>query len=141
MIDKADFYHGAALVRVIEDIRCESIARREQGYLVNGRTAVCVKYSTKAHSAWRFTLTVDDVRCCESAAAEGRQCVVAFVCGGDGVCGVPWDQVSRLIGAKPGGWIASKRAFKGCYSISGPNGGLERKVARNQWPGILFSED
>ena len=141
MIDKADFYHGAALVRVIEDARCESIARRELGYLVNGRAAVCVKYSTKARSPWQFTLTADEVDNCGSAAAEGRQCVVAFVCGGDGICAVPWHEVNGLIAGKAGAGISAKRAFNGCYSLTGPNGPLKRKVARNQWPGILFSED
>lgn len=141
MIDKADFYHGAALVRVIEDARCERIARHEQGYLVNGCAVVCIKYSTKARSPWQFTLTADDVENCGNAAAEGRQCVVAFVCGGDGICAVPWHEVDDLIAAKPGSGIAAKRAFNGCYSVSGPSGTLKRKVARNQWPGILFPED
>lgn len=140
MIDKADFYHGAALVRVIEDTRCESIAKREPGYLVNGRIAVCIKYTSKTHSPWRFTLTADDIRSCAAAAAELTRCVVAFVCGGDGVCAVSWEQLSELVGPAPA-WVVSRRAFKGCYSVSAANGTLERKVARRQWPGILFCEE
>lgn len=140
MIDKADFYHGAALVRVVEDTRCQSIAQRPSGYLVNGHAAVCLKYTTKTHSPWRFTLTVDDVRSCESAIADQLLCVVVLVCGGDGICVVPWNQLSKLVGLAPA-WITSKRSFKGSYAVSAANGTLPRRVARNQWPAILFPED
>jgi hypothetical protein len=137
MIDKADFYHGAALIRIIEDGRCENVTSHASGYLVNGRVAVCVKYTTKTGSPWRFTLTADEISACEHAVREVGRCVVAFVCGGDGICAVPWQQISGLIGEAPA-WIASRRAFNGCYAVSAANGTLARKIARNQWPDVVF---
>jgi|SRR2546427_6020469 len=137
MIEKSEFYHGAAIVRVIEDSRCRSISKCEYGYLVNSAGLACVKYSTKAHSPWHFTVSADDMSRLENAAGLFEKCVVGFVCGGDGVCPVPWQLVKQLLGTAPG-WITAKRKFNGCYSVSGPLGTLQRKVALNQWPGILF---
>jgi hypothetical protein len=140
MIEKLEFYHGAAIVRVIEDPRCRSIGKSEYGYLVNGDRLVYLKYSTKAHSPWRFTITVDDVTRLDEAIGIFGKCVVGFVCGGDGVCPVRWKVLKRLIGAAST-WIAAKRSFNGCYSVSGPEGKLKRKVALNQWPAILFEDE
>lgn len=52
MIEKLEFYHGAALVRLIEDARCEAITKHECGYLVNHSRIIMIKYSTKGHSPW-----------------------------------------------------------------------------------------
>jgi hypothetical protein len=61
MIEKLEFYHGAALVRLIEDPRCTRIAKHACGYLVNQNRIVAIKYSTKAHSPWGFTFSQDDL--------------------------------------------------------------------------------
>lgn len=137
MMERAEFYHGAAIVRVIEDSRCQSISRCEYGYLVNADKLVCIKYSTKAHSPWRFTVTRDDIVRLEKAVGLFEKCIIGFVCGGDGVCAVRWEFVRQLLGTVPG-WIAAKRKFNTCYSLTGPFGTLERKVAINGWPEILF---
>jgi hypothetical protein len=139
MIEKLEFYHGAAIVRVIEDPRCQSIGKSEYGYLVNGKRLVYLKYSTKAHSPWRFTVTVDDIARLDEAIGVFGKCVVGLVCGGDGVCPVRWKVLKAVLGTAPG-WIAAKRSFNGCYSVSGPEGKLKRKVALNQWPAIVFED-
>jgi len=137
MIDKSEFYHGAALIRAIEDYRCQSIRRHDFGYVVNDSCLVHVKYTTKAHSPWRFTISADDEARLRGAAGGFDQCVIAFVCGGDGVCAVPWADLQSVLTTPPT-WIAAKRAFSACYSVSGPGGTLKRKVALNRWPEILF---
>ena len=61
MIEKLEFYHGAALVRVIEDARCESIARHAYGYRVNNSRILAIKDSTRAHSPWGFTFSKNEI--------------------------------------------------------------------------------
>jgi hypothetical protein len=137
MIEKLEFYHGAALLRLIQDSRCETIGKHGCGYRVNQQRFVSIKYSTKTHSPWSFTFSEDDIiRLC---AAEGEfgGCVIAFVCGGDGVCALSWKSVVDLLKNAPGG-IAAKRGFAGCYAVSGPAGPLKGKIAMNRWPGIIF---
>ncbi len=85
MIEKLEFYHGAALVRLVEDRRCVSIAKSELGYIVNEDCMVFVKYTTKANSPWRFTISRDDLTDFDLAHHRFRRCFLALVCGGDGI--------------------------------------------------------
>jgi hypothetical protein len=137
MIEKLEFYHGAALVRLIEDPRCETITKHECGYLVNESRIVMIKYSTKGHSPWGFTFSTDDITRIERAEAESHGAVVALVCGGDGICALLWMDLENLLSNAPGR-IGAKRGFAGCYAVSGPVGKMKRKVAMNRWPAIVF---
>jgi hypothetical protein len=139
MIDRLEFYHGAAIIKVIEDSRCQSIGKSQWGYVVNNDKLAFIKYSTKAHSPWRFTMTPDDLRRLALGAAQFQKCVIGFVCGGDGVCPVEWSALKELISTAPS-WVSTTRRFNGWYSLAGQRGTLERKVALNEWPAILFEE-
>jgi len=116
------------------------VAKRDEAYVANGDRTVFFKYTVKGHSPWRFTVSADDIDRFNEAAGEFRTCVIALVCGGDGICATSWGATKQLLDGAPG-WLAAKRKFGGCYSVSGPRGDLERKVALNQWPGILFDEE
>ena len=139
MIDKLEFYHGAAIVRIVEDARCRTIRKHDSGYIVNDDRLLILKYTTKAQSPWRFTVSLEDQARISEAAGHFVLCVLGLVCGGDGVCGIRWDQLNILLG-EGAGWLAAKRVFNGCYAVTGSRGSLEKKVALNQWPGILFQE-
>ena len=140
MIEKLEFYHGAALVRVIEDPRCESIAKHACGYCVNNDRILAIKYSTKAHSPWGFTFSGDDISRFNAAKAEFGECLLALVCGGDGICALSWALTATLLADSPGR-VAAKRGFAGCYAVSGPAGELKGKVAMNRWPAIVFERE
>jgi hypothetical protein len=140
MIEKLEFYHGAALVRLVEDGRCKSVGKNECGYLVNGDRSVLVKYTTKTRSPWRFTVSEDDIARFDLAARQFVICVIVLVCGGDGVCSVTWKAAREVLGDSPG-WLAAKRSFNGCYAVSGPAGALKKKIPLNQWPGIVFGQE
>ena len=139
MIEKLEFYHGAALVRVIEDQRCEAIAKHEYGYCVNKDRILAIKYTTKTRSPWGFTFSTDDIARFAAAYKEFGECLIALVCGGDGICAFSWSIASALLGNSPGR-IAARRGFAGCYALSGPDGELRGKIAMNQWPSIVFGE-
>jgi len=139
MIEKLEFYHGAAIVRIVEDPRCLSIQKHETGYVINGNRLLVLKYTTKAHSPWRFTVSVEDQARIAQAARSFNVCVLGLVCGGDGVCAIRWERLNTLLG-DGAGWLATRRVFSGCYAVSGSRGNLDKKVALNQWPGILFEE-
>jgi hypothetical protein len=140
MIEKLEFYHGAALVRVIEDPRCETIAKHTCGYRVNNGRILAIKYSTRAHSPWGFTFSGDDISRFNAAKAEFGDCLIALVCGGDGICALSWSLVATLLANSPGR-IAAKRGFAGCYAVSGPAGALKGKIAMNRWPAIVFEKE
>ena len=137
MIEKLEFYHGAALVRVVEDPRCASIAKHAFGYRVNNNRILGIKYSTRARSPWGFTFSGDDISRFNAAKREFGECLIALVCGGDGICALSWSIAANLLADSPGR-VAAKRGFAGCYSVSGPAGELSGKVAMNRWPAIVF---
>lgn len=137
MIDKRDFYHGVAVLRVVEDPRCISIIKDTFGYAVNGEIFFAVKYSTKDKSPWQFSITEDEFRGIQSLPSE--RTLIVFVCGGDGMCGIPWDQAKNLMGNRPG-WISVRRSFGGWYGLKGTEGSLDYKIPTKNWPSILFEE-
>jgi hypothetical protein len=140
MIDRLDYYHGAAILRLIEDPRCQRISKAEYGYLVNDDMVVYLKYSTKGHSPWHFTITADDMSRLARAVVARNRCVVGLVCGGDGVCAAPRASINQLITTTPA-WVTAKRTFNGSYGLSGPEGKLKHKIAVNQWPSVVFEDN
>lgn len=141
MIDKADFYHGAALAQALDDARCLEVAKCLPGYLVNNVVLAMIKYTTKTHSPWQFTFSAEDVSRLQHCPDGVDRVVLALVCGGDGICAFSAESACALLNGVAA-WIAVKRKFRGRYGVSGPTGKMEKKVAVRRWPEILFlSED
>jgi hypothetical protein len=137
MIEKQEFYHGAAVLRIINDPRTSSLRPHLGGYLVNEGIFALVKFSTKATTPWRFTFTRAEIATITSE-ANARFVTIAFVCGGDGICAVRWPELESLIDDRL--WISCSRPFKKRYSVSGPLGDLAGRVPHHRWPGALFAE-
>lgn len=137
MIDKQEFYWGAAIVRLLEHPQFSAIRKHEYGYVVNSSAFVFLKYSTKARSPWGFSFTADELPRLVSLASQYERIVLGLICGGDGICAVDWKRLNPLLGDKPG-WISVRRNFNERYGVSGPAGGLDRKVPLQSWPLLLF---
>src|SRR6267154_6818760 len=95
MIDKRDFYHGVAALRVIEDPRCQSIIRDTFGYAVNGDKFFVVKYASKSRSPWTFSITKDEFSQLQKLSCD---VAVVFVCAADVICAVPWKVIFEFLG-------------------------------------------
>jgi hypothetical protein len=139
MIDKREFYHGVALIRLLEDARCQRVQKRDFGYDVNGKTFIFLKYSTKSRSPWRFSFSRDETERLNSRAGSFRKIVIVLVCGGDGICAITWREAAELLG-NDAGWISARRNFNEQYGVAGPRGKLEGKVPLGQWPSIVFED-
>lgn len=137
MIDKREFYHGAALVRLLEHPSCESVKRWRNVYVVNGETVVMIKYTTKHRSPWRFTFSQDDVRFIGSMLSSRRRLIVAFVNGGDGITALTTEEVHTVLGDDPG-WISMARKFHEQYAAAGSHGTLAQKCSVSRWPIVAF---
>jgi hypothetical protein len=138
MIDKTDYYHGAALVHLLNDDRCLSLLKRESlGYVVNADIFVLLKYTSKARTPWSFTFDLEDIERCYRMAEEYKKVVLGLICGGDGVCALSWEKGSDLLGNNAGR-IAVARKHNHSYSVWGTAGELKRKVSVSSWPRVLF---
>ena len=85
MIEKQDFYHGAVLIRLLDDRRCKTISRTEIGYLINNHHHLYPKYTTKSRSPWSFTFKFAELEKLEQLTDD---VIVALVCAGDGICSI-----------------------------------------------------
>src|SRR3990172_9307766 len=102
MLDKSEYYHGAAIVRLLEDERSQAVRiRKPRGYIVNNDVFVLLKYTTKGRSPWGFTFDQEDVERCFKMATEYRKVVLGLICGGDGVCAIDWSEARNLLDGKP----------------------------------------
>lgn len=140
MLDKQDFYHGVAIIHILDDPRYLGLRKFKHGYVVNESTYLFLKYSTKSRSPWRFTFSHPDISHLGEMAISWKNTIIALVCGGDGVCGIPWNIVSGILGSEAG-WLAVRRGFNESYALSGPNGEARHKIKLLQWPGVLFLQD
>ncbi len=137
MIAKWEFYHGAVMIRLLEDKRCQTVRKDELGYIVNDRVFVFVKYTTKTRSPWRFTFGQSEIQQLDCRATSFRNIIIVLVCGGDGICAVSWCNAYRLLGNKAG-WLSARRKFNEQYAVAGQAGQLHGKVSLSEWPLIVF---
>jgi hypothetical protein len=137
MLEKQEFYWGAAIVHLLEDPRCVGVAKRENGYVVNATRFIVLKYSTKSRTPWRFSFGADEIKRLVEASSRYESLVIGLVCGGDGVCAITWKQAAEILGKEPG-WISVRRNFHERYAVTGSAGELPGKVPLRDWPALLF---
>jgi len=136
MIDKLQFYHGAAIISLLENENLSAKKRGSLGYVVNDRVFVFLKYTTKARSPWRFSFDQEDVDRCLKMALEYKVVILGLVCGGDGICALSWEETQYLLNTKPG-WISVKRKHNKSYGVAGSVSELKRKVSVRRWRSII----
>lgn len=138
MLDKTEYYHGAAIVRLMEDARCKCVRKLDHlGYLINEDVFAFLKYTTKSRTPWGFTFDKEDVERCIKMAQQYKKVVIALVCGSDGVCALDWNEAHRLLDSKAGR-IAMERKHNESYAVWGTEGELKGKIPVNRWPTIVF---
>lgn len=139
MINRQEFYHGVAIIRLLEDERCRRIRKHDFGYVVNDEVFLFPKYSTKSRSPWRFGFSDDEVKRLNFMASQYRKIIVPLICGGDGICAITWRDASDILGNNVG-WISARRNFNEQYGVTGLAGKLRGKVSLNEWPVIAFND-
>lgn len=139
MLSKFGYYHGAAIIRLLEDERCRSVRRQEFGYVVNEKTFVFFKYKTKTRSPWGFNFDQEDIDYCLKIAGEYERFVLGLICGGDGICALDWEEAKTLLGGKAGS-ITADRKHRHQYSVWGSVEELKNKISVNRWPNLLFEQ-
>lgn len=138
MLDKSEYYHGAAIVRLMDDERCGGVRKKGfLGFVVNEKVFVFLKYTTKGRSPWGFTFDQEDIDRCLKMGTEYSRVVLGLICGGDGVCALTWGEANDLLGGKPGR-IAAGRKHNHSYSVWGTAGELKRKIPVGRWPSLTF---
>lgn len=137
MIDKQEFYHGAAIICLLEDERCQKVQKHSLGYTVNDETFIFLKYATKSRSPWRFSFSRSEIESLNTISNSFKKIILVLICGGDGICSILWQEASELLG-NDAGWISAKRDFNKQYGVAGSQRRLKGKVSLREWPSIVF---
>jgi hypothetical protein len=136
-IKKQEFYEGAALHLLLRNGEIRSVQYVSPFFLLDDRLLVYFKYSTKGRSPWGFTFMPEEQALLEQRAANS-ELAIALICGSDGVAAVRHSLFASVANQKTtANHIACHRLHGKHYSISGPNGTLDNKVAPSTWQKIL----
>ena len=139
MIDKQEFYHGAALVRLLSYPFCLNLRKADGGYIVNENVYLLIKYTTKHRSPWRFTFSKEDMRLVMTNLAPLRRVVIVFVNGGDGISALTGFELSHILGDFPG-WVSISRRFNEQYTVAGSKNSLRKKCSLRRWPDLVIND-
>lgn len=138
MLDRSEYYHGAAIIHLLEDKRCRAVRKfGSLGYVVNEETVFFLKYTTKVRSPWGFYFNQQDLDRCFQMTKEYKCVVLGLICGGDGICSLNWSEVQKLLNGNPGR-IVARRKHNESYAVRGTVEELKRKVPLSRWPALLF---
>jgi hypothetical protein len=131
-------YYGSALTHIVDHCLTPlTVSRLNLGvqgyYLLNGRLPLYLKFSRNRKGPWTFTFHRDHQVQYQKVVSEYGDCVLALICGRDGIVALSFAQVREVLDDQFEGQegISVRRKLKHMYSIGGTNGKLAGKVARD----------
>jgi hypothetical protein len=142
-IQEQDFYHGAALMQIVEHETFKALNKVSDGYghyLVNTDKHVFVKYRTGARSPWQHTFSQDEVQAFADLITEEEEVWLCLVCGELTICALGADEIAEVLNLEPDGqqWIRVEVPRGGSCHVSGSHGSMRRAVPHNSFPNKVF---
>lgn len=133
------FFHGTALVRLVQDHRIHAIQsyKANHCYLVNSKSCIYLKHSTKRLSPWHFTFLPEHLSEIVEIHNNTKALFVVLICNDDGICCLNYQEVAQLIMVGNMGqtkWIRISRSTREKYTVSGTDGKLAYKIGNSDFP-------
>jgi len=136
-IAKQDFYEGAALNLVARTGDIVGIVNYSPFYILNGRLAILLKYSTRGRSPWGFTVTQNE-KAQLHVRSQKFSIAIGLICGSDGVVSLSYQSLKIITGTRDGPvHISCYRNHGEHYEVSGPEGTLPNKISPSSWPRVI----
>ena len=138
MIKEYEIYHGSVLSHLLRaaggDFTLEALSDYGNlAYLVNQRTVLYIKYSTKRLSPWSFSFSSTHHTDIFSLHKQFGRIVLALVCGTDGIVAVTFEECQHLLGipTEKGANITCSRKRREMYAVKCSAGELNTKIGDN----------
>lgn len=133
------FFHGHVLVRLIQDPRTRGVElyRGNNCYLVNKKSGIYLKHSTKRISPWQFTFLPEHLHEIADIQNGTKALFVVLICNDDGICCLDFQEVAQLIlvgNMDQTKAIRVSRSIREKYSVAGTDGKLKHKIGNNDFP-------
>lgn len=146
MVREFEFYHGAALTRLIhghKNISVEqySAATSNASYVINDRVGLYLKHSTNRLSPWVFTFRREHQQEIEAMKERLEDVFVVLICGKDGMACLSYSEMKLALDDTHGEveWLKAARRIREKYAISGSDGKLKTKIGDNEFPAKINS--
>lgn len=137
VIDKEEFYYGAALRLLLHHAAVKAVCQDERfGYLVNNENFITLKYASKSRSPWQFSFDQEDINKLQIKLRDRKTVTLGLICGGDGICALSLKQLNIVLGNTPG-TVSVRRPFRKQYSVKGTAGKLPGKITQTDWPRVI----
>jgi len=127
MIAEYKFYHGAALVEIIDakpgPLSIDELNEngRLSSYILNGKVGIQIKHSANRLHPWQFTFTKSNMAQLLSLRKAYPTVFVILVCHTDGMVTLTLEEIIEILvaGASDQAWIRVDRKKNESYSVSG----------------------
>jgi len=146
MVREFEFYHGAALARLIHgrkniSIQQYSAATSNASYVINGQIGLYLKHSTSRLSPWVFTFKKEHQDEIEEMRAALDDVFVVLICGKDGMACLSHEELKLALDDDHGvvEWLRAARRTREKYAISGSDGRLKTKIGENEFPSKVIA--
>ena len=145
MSNEFEFYHGAALCKIIHSSPQVAIKlyseKSNSSYIVNDDIGIFVKYSTKRMSPWQFTFAMEHCDELFNMVQNIKLVFLVLVCNDDGIACLKIDEIKNLLNKsldKPQSITVARRPREKYRVSGGKDGKFKIKIANNQFPAIIF---
>tara|TARA_B100001248_G_C27118934_1_gene334832 strand:- start:112 stop:561 length:450 start_codon:yes stop_codon:yes gene_type:complete len=139
-IDLFEFYHGAALAKLLnhgEKISIKTFPSESNAtFTLNDKVGVYIKYSKKRMTPWVFTFKKIHQEELKVISELHKHTFLIMVCGSDGIACINYNQVKKLLDESfaEAEWIKAHRYRREQYSLTGSDGKLNYKMPKNSFP-------
>jgi hypothetical protein len=145
MIKEFEFFHGLVFARILHRTQSTPSLKlfrsgSNASYVVNGSTAIYIKYSSKRMTPWRFTFRSEHQAEIDLLKSKFDRVFLLLVCNDDGVVCLSYSELKQLLDNQhaPIEWISATRHKREMYAVKGSNGELDFKIGKNDFPEKLF---
>lgn len=146
MISEFEFYHGAAITRLLHgNGKKLSISTFDSpsnaSYVINDKAGIFIKHSKKRMSPWRFSFKTEHQDEIKALSSRFGEVFLLLVCHSDGIVALNFQELKNLLNEfhENYEWISLERNRRQEYGVKGSDGKLQWKVAKNEFPNKIFS--
>lgn len=134
---KRDFYEGAAILALLKATGRVSLVQTPPFVVAEGTWSLYLKYSANPHTTWSFTFSEAERQLLE-AENNRRPVILCLICGGDGFVKLGLGDLRTVFSRESVAQrVACTRRHGEYYEVTGPAGGLARKVAPSEWQRLI----
>ena len=139
-IDKLEFYHGAALTKLLnfgEKLSIQTFPSESNAtFTINGNIGVYIKYSAKRMTPWVFTFKKIHQVELKAISELHKETFLVMVCGSDGITCVNYKRLRKLLDENfdLAEWVKAHRYGREQYQVIGSDGEVNNQSTQKTFP-------